>query len=143
MGQSSLPVLNKVGLSMRWDSSYDSSVNFKKYVLLDIFIKKFFDFIFDDKILLIFYNNFFFKKLKNSTMLNIFKIKKKKIPVYASKIWLLRHQKWVVVSVYLYIPKIFLKKSLKIKKIKLNTHNSFFSFLLDSQKYNFLYKYNI
>lgn len=93
MGQSSLPILNKVGLSMRWDSSYDNNINFKTEVLRDIFIKKFFDHIFDDKVLLVFYKNFFYKNHKIFNLSSIFKLKKKKVPVYPSKIWLLQYQK--------------------------------------------------
>ena len=146
MGQSSLPILNKVGVSMRWDSSFDNLLNFKKTVLSDIFLKKFFDFVFEDKFIFIFYKFFFFKKLKFKKFGDILKKKKKRIPIYSSKIWFLKYQNWVIISFYLYIPKVFLKKSLKLKKFKINNNFSFFKYILnnnqDSEK-NFLYKYLI
>jgi len=64
MGQSSLPIGNKLGVSMRWDASYDNLINFKKQFLFDIFLKKFFDYIFEDKLIFFFFK-FFFKKEAN------------------------------------------------------------------------------
>ncbi len=146
MGQSSLPILNKVGVSMRWDSSFDNLLNFKKTVLSDIFLKKFFDFVFEDKFIFIFYKFFFSKNLKFKKFGDILKKKKKRIPVYSSKIWFLKYQSWVIISFYLYIPKVFLKKSLKLKKFKINNNFSFFKHTLnnnqDLEKF-FLYKYLI
>ena len=146
MGQSSLPILNKVGVSMRWDSSYDNLLNFKKTMLSDIFLKKFFDFVFEDKFIFIFFKFFFSKNNKFKKFGDILKKKKKRIPSYCSKIWFLKYQAWVVVSFYLYIPKVFLKKSLKLKKIRINNNLSFFKFIINNNKNlykNDLYKYLI
>ena len=77
MGQSSLPILNKVGVSMRWDSSYDNLLNFKKTMLSDIFLKKFFDFVFEDKFIFIFFKFFFSKNNKFKKFGDILKKKKK------------------------------------------------------------------
>ncbi len=146
MGQSSLPILNKVGVSMRWDSSFDNLLNFKKTVLSDIFLKKFFDFVFEDKFVFIFYKFFFSKNLKFKKLGDILKKKKKRIPIYSSKIWFLKYQSWVIISFYLYIPKVFLKKSLKLKKFKINNNFSFLKYILNNNQdleKNFLYKYLI
>ncbi len=146
MGQSSLPILNKVGVSMRWDSSFDNLLNFKKTVLSDIFLKKFFDFVFEDKFVFIFYKFFFSKNVRFKKFNDILKKKKKRIPIYSSKIWFLKYQSWVIISFYLYIPKVFLKKSLKLKKFKINNNFSFYKYILsnnqDLEKF-FLYKYLI
>ena len=64
MGQSSLPIGNKLGVSMRWDSAYDNKINLKKYILFDIFIKKFFDYLFEDKLIFFFFRLFFKKNIK-------------------------------------------------------------------------------
>lgn len=133
MGQSSLPVLNKVGISMRWEASFDNLINFKKTLLSDIFLKKFFDYIFEDKIVFIFYKFFFFKFEKFKKLKDILKKKKKRIPIYCSKVWFLKYQQWVVISTYIYIPKVFLKKSLKFKKIKVNNNFSLSKFLINSR----------
>lgn len=146
MGQSSLPILNKVGVSMRWDSSFDNLLNFKKAVLSDIFLKKFFDFVFEDKFVFIFYKFFFSKNLKFKKLGDILKKKKKRIPIYSSKIWFLKYQSWVIISFYLYIPKVFLKKSLKLKKFKINNNFSFLKYILNNNQdleKIFLYKYLI
>lgn len=136
MGQSSLPVLNKVGVSMRWEASFDNLINFKKNVLSDIFLKKFFDFVFEDKFIFIFYRFFFFKIQKFKSLKDILKKKKKRVPVYCSKVWFLKYQNWIIVSIYVYIPKVFLKKSLKFKKININKNFSFFKFLVNSKTNN-------
>lgn len=133
MGQSSLPVLNKVGISMRWDASFDNLINFKKTLLSDIFLKKFFDYIFEDKVIFIFYKFFFSKFEKFKKLKDIFKKKKKRVPIYCSKVWFLKYQNWLVLSTYIYIPKVFLKKSLKIKKIKINNNYSLAKFLINTR----------
>lgn len=146
MGQSSLPILNKVGVSMRWDSSFDNLLNFKKTMLSDIFLKKFFDFVFEDKFVFIFYKFFFSKNARFKKFSDILKKKKKRIPIYSSKIWFLKYQSWVIISFYLYIPKVFLKKSLKLKKFKINNNFSFYKYILNNNQdleKNFLYKYLI
>ncbi len=146
MGQSSLPILNKVGASMRWDSSFDNLLNFKKILLSDIFLKKFFDFVFEDKFIFIFYKLFFSQDSKFKKIGDILKKKKKRIPIYSSKLWFLKYQNWTVVSFYLYIPKVFLKKSLKIKKFKINNNFSFSKFILNNNQdleNLFLHKYLI
>ena len=145
MGQSSLPVLNKVGISMRWEASFDNLINFKKTLLSDIFLKKFFDYIFEDKIIFIFYKFFFFKFEKFKKLKDVLKKKKKKLPIYCSKIWFLKYQQWIVVSTYIYVPKVFLKKSLKFKKIKINSNFSLSKFLINTRTdtSNFFYYKNI
>lgn len=146
MGQSSLPILNKVGVSMRWDSSFDNLLNFKKTMLSDIFLKKFFDFVFEDKFIFIFYKLFFSKNNKFKKIRDVLKKKKKRIPTYCSKIWFLKYQGWVVISFYLYIPKVFLKKSIKLKNFKINNNFSFLKFFINSNKNlnkSKLYKYLI
>ncbi len=144
MGQSSLPISNKLGVSMRWDSCYDNLINFKKQLLLDIFLKKFFDFVFEDKLIFFFFNNFFKKNLKFNFFLNIFKFKNKKIVTYLSKLWILKYQRWFIVSFYLYVPKVFLKKNLNFKKIKINNNFSLLKFnFFQNKKNDLLYKYFI
>lgn len=144
MGQSSLPIGNKLGVSMRWDASYDNLINFKKQFLFDVFLKKFFDYIFEDKLIFFFFKFFFKKNLNFFFFSNFFKLKKKRVISYLSKIWVLKYQGWYVVSFYLYVPKVFLKKNLSLKQLKTSNNFSFIKFLCyQNINYKNIFKYQI
>ena len=62
MGQPSLPLLNKVGYSMHWNSNWSNLVSYKKFLYFDFFVKKFFFFFFDDKVITLFVKKFYLPK---------------------------------------------------------------------------------
>ena len=114
MGQASIPVINRTGYSMYWLSSWDDLHSYSRYFNEDIFIRDFFDNIFNRKISA----SFIFFKPKNSlykyneflTRYRIYlrhsvnfkqvpKFLKRfyKIPYYWSKIRIMRFQKWLIV----------------------------------------------
>lgn len=112
MGQPSLPLLNKVGYSTYWNSSWYNSTCYKKLLSFDLFFKNFFFFFFSEKLILIFIKRSFsaIKILELTDLLDEDEEEEKPIPTYISSTWFLHFQGWVILSMYLYIPSIFLKK---------------------------------
>lgn len=138
MGQVSLPMLNRTSFFTFWDSVWDDFFNYKRSVREDIFVKKLIYFLLIDQILFSSYfislNFFFF--LKKFPFLNILKFKHyndltkffkkqsiKTIPVYFSKLWVIRYQNWVLFSIYIYKPLI---RSFTVKEFY--SLNKFFFF---------------
>ena len=144
MGQPSLPILNKVGHSMYWNSCWDDQINFKTFFLLEVFLKKFFLFFFEDKIISIFFKKFF-SKTTYLIKLNQFSDEQRttRVPVYTTSMWLLKFQNWCIISLYLYIPKVFFSNVFVFKGLNLNLSLSFSIFLMFFKKRNFKFKYKI
>lgn len=151
MGQINMPMLNKVGYSMFWDSMWDNKINYTRSFKEDIYLKRFIILIFDDCIssnTIKFYNKKYSKlilntyriptRLKSNKELYSYLIKNNKVVFYNSKVWVLKYQKWVVLYLYIYLP---LHNKLKKKVIFKNyipSHNdNIFSL------YNFYKKSNL
>lgn len=158
MGQAGIPMLNKVGSSMYWNSMWDNKVNYTSNLSEDIFLKKFIPLIFSDntsfKNLNIF--NLDSKKLriiKNKYRLHIsiigvkkynfnkYIIKSKKVESYFSRLWIMKYQKWVILYLYVYIPKFSELKKIeknfsKVTNINILYRNYFYA----SQKARFSYR---
>lgn len=120
MGQRNLPYLNKVKNSIFWNSIWDNYYNYSRGLNVNLFIIKFFEYLFLDNI---FYSNYFLSKknknfLKKFYFFTFFCSKSfflKNIPLYCSRLWFLKFKFWLLIIVYIYIGN---RKFFKIKKIK-------------------------
>ena len=146
MGQAGIPMLNKVGYSMFWNSVWDSKIHYNRFLKEDIFLNQFFLLSFNDNSSL---NTFNFKSKKK---INNFKIKNhfidneksslykfllnlNRVDYYSSKLWILRFQKWIILYHFLYITnfnKLLIKKSNDLEFF--NYYDNFYYF------YNFYLK---
>ena len=124
MGRVSVPIMNKSGYSMYWNSVWDDKINYSRSLKEDIFLKEFIYLFFEGgSNFMIFLNlkefgkkleyykkKYFFqtKKIikKNDVGAEIsYKLvikKKKKFRPYLSKIWLIRYHGWIVIYFYAY-----------------------------------------
>lgn len=150
MGQVNLPILNRTGYSVFWQSCFDDKLNYRKLLHSSIISKKIVSQFFRDSTSKSF---FFLKKKKifkistalvyklkglssvNSTKIyknidNIinYSLKKKflysskKIPSYNTKLFFIKYNNWIIITFRLYVPiSKVLKRRLKFKKIKEST----------------------
>lgn len=144
MGLVSLPVLNKVSNSNYWNNLWDSSLLFKKYFYLSLFINKFFNLIFLDYSLKII-NKIVLKKQLNKGYYIDNSLNKKLIKNFIiGKIWILKYQKWYIINLRLFTLKSINKKQ-KNYKLKYKENFFFYKYLKENVNYkknNFLnYKY--
>lgn len=110
MGQSSIPVLNRSGNSMFWTSVWDNKHNYTMFFKEDILIRKYITLLFNEKISTqnipsiktdnyvntrwVKHYNIKFDINKNS--LETFLQRFNKLPLYISKIHILRLNDWVI-----------------------------------------------
>ena len=147
MGQINLPILNRTGYCNYWDSVWDNYYNFKKGFNKDIFLKNILILILDDRIL---YSSFFnsdklYKYVFNKNLkvinytkehTNVFNtLKKKNLPFFHSKIWYIKYQNWLLVSLFIY--NVINKTSNYIIETNKTSTREY------SKYYNFLYYLNI
>lgn len=131
MGQISIPMANKVGYSMYWNSMWDNKINFSRSLKEDVFIKSFLNLLFEDKFsknLIENNRNFNYKNInlkkynvhiKPENQDNI-SLKKYLFSLYQnditySKVWIIKYQTWVIVHFFLYLP--------LFNKLKIREHN--------------------
>lgn len=158
MGQASIPMLNKVGSSMYWNSMWDNKINYTSNLCEDIFLKKFVPLIFKDNtsfrnLNVLNLDRKQLKIIKNKYRLHIsiigvkktnftkYIVKSKKVESYFSRLWVMKYQKWVVLYLYVYIPKFSeLRKAeknlYKFSNIDILYKNYFYA----SQKIKFSYR---
>lgn len=110
MGQPSLPLLNKVGYSMHWSSNWSNFVGYRKFLYFDFFVKRFFFFFFSDNVADLFIKKFYLMKDINILSKLVRYNKGKPIPIYVTTTWFLYYQNWVILTLFIYIPSIFLEK---------------------------------
>jgi hypothetical protein len=158
MGQISLPVLNRTGYSMFWQSVWDEKHNYNRGLKEDILLRRVLSLFFYDRMV---HKRHFvnYDVIENSSILydldswSVFKDnkhlyihflnslkKKNNTPYYVLKVWILKFQTWVVIFFSLYVPS---RKSLsdKLKKKSFNLY-SFLGYqylFLSSVKFNKLY----
>ena len=140
MGRVSVPILNKSGYSMYWNSMWDDKLNYSRSLKEDIFLKEFVYLFFEggsnfmiflnlkdfSKKLEYFKKKYFFKTKKIIKKNDIgteisYKLvikKKNKFRPYLSKVWLIRYQGWIIIYFYAYSFNLssFYKKSINYKK---------------------------
>jgi hypothetical protein len=123
LGQCSIPVLNRSGYFMFWTSSWDDLHSFHVKFKEDIFIRRFVNYIFEQKsssksiffLNLKIKNNIFEKyniNVSSATSVTSFSnylFKLSKSPYYLSSIRIIRYQQWLVIYFYILSP--FSKKT--------------------------------
>ena len=128
MGQLTLPVLNRKGYSNVWENSWDSKFSYSTQLSEDIFFKNFFKIFLQNWMSS---NDEFFKKnlnksrkvdlkkkrykkyfhlakndISDNEVLFFLKNKKnRKFPYYVSKTFIIRYSTWIVLYMYIYIPR--------------------------------------
>lgn len=129
-----MPMMNKTGHSMYWNSMWDDKLNYSRSFKEDMFIRMFFSLFIEGGYLFIFrykinsvdsHLNF----LKNKYNLHFVKIKKdekhyfyvldprKNSQRYLSRVWLLKYQTWIIFYFFTYSFDLsFFKKKKKLKK---------------------------
>ena len=152
MAQKTIPISNKVGYSMFWNSMWDSKNNFSKVNQINFFIKFFLNFFFNDffknyYFYIYKFKNFFYKSMKIKHELNIVDNKggdlifknNYKNNLYISKIWLFKYQNWIIIYFVLY-SKINFDN---FKKHLINNYDNFNTLNLLNNYYLNLFKINL
>lgn len=110
MGKINLPLLNRVGYSIFWDSNWENFFNYTNNLNKNLFIKSLLFLLLDDKIIYNFYflsNSFCFLKKKNvdffkNAFINNGLKKIKSYPFFNSKLWYFKYQKWCIIIFFFY-----------------------------------------
>lgn len=141
MAQISIPMANKVGYSMYWNSMWDNKVNFSRSLREDIFLNTFVPLIFEDNTSNRVLKTLDFGKITKKEILQKYNLhirndnlKKNtfykyianlnKVLYFSSKIWILKYQKWVIIYFFMYLPKFSeLKNKNKVEERIHTTHD--------------------
>lgn len=143
MGQINLPLLNRTGNSIFWNSLWDNKYSFSKNFKKNVFLKNILLFILNDRIL---YNSFFISKKFDKLQLekqNTMKFKitnfldnsavyfnllaNKNLPFFHNKVWYIKYQNWLLITLFIY--------NVVVSHLNLND-NQFKKFI---KFYNFFY----
>lgn len=156
MGQSSIPVLNRSGYSMFWNSVWENKHNYTTFFKEDVLIRKYITFLFNEKISS---QTFFLKNLNlniekkahwqkvynikldlNQQSLINFLNKFNKLPLYISKIHIIRLDNWIILYFVGSTPTT-LKKFDIVNNGKIFSSTSFFfrKYLIDDFKKSFFF----
>lgn len=150
MGRISMPMMNKTGYSMYWNSMWDDKLNYSRSFKEDILLKMFFNLFIEGgytfvirhkiknidthiKMLGVKYKLHILKIKKDEKRFNYLNDPKKDGISFLSKVWLLKYQNWVVFYFFVYSSDLGgLKKTHKKKK-----KTKQYSHLLNGYYYNF------
>lgn len=155
-----MPIMNKTGYSMYWNSMWDDKLNYTRSFKEDIFVKFFFylfieggyTFLFrykinnvDDhlKYLKNKYNLHILKKIKEEDSYNLLTNYKNNSEPYMSKVWLLKYQNWVIFYFFIYNFNsgiFYKKKKIKFKKSKIKYFNILISYYYNLLKLDYSFK---
>lgn len=160
-----MPIMNKTGYSMYWNSMWDDKLNYSRSLKDDIFLKNFMYIFFEGG------SNFIiplnlkhfekkFKLLKRRYNFQVKKVnkknelgdivsykyvtkKRKKFRPYLSKIWILKYQTWVIIYFYSYSfnLSVFFKKKLKKSDKFKKYYNIVFNYYKNLIKINYNYDF--
>jgi hypothetical protein len=159
-----MPIMNKTGYSMYWNSMWDDKLNYTRSFKEDVFIKIFFNLFVEGGYTFLFrykikniddhlnflkkkYNLHIFKKNKEENNFNYITNYSKNSEPYTSKIWLLKYQTWIIFYFFIYsfnsgiFNKIGKKKKIKFKKSNKKYLNILISYYLNLIKLN--YNFNL
>lgn len=151
MAQTSLPILNRSGIFSYWNSMWDSQFNYPYYLtrfnFLDLFFLKFFKgSLFTFNFIKLKHDDmnkkiFFFKNFKKKTKISNFNKNTKNYLLNSSKLWILKFNNWLILSIYLFDSSFKLKKKKKKINIKLKKKvNSLFLKNLNNKSLLILFK---
>jgi len=155
MGQINLPVLNRTGYSTFWQSVWDEKHNFNRSFKEDYLIRAILPFFFFDRIskkkqfihfnvikssnilkTLDYWSNFTEPGILYQKILFYFK-RKKKIPYFILKVWILKFQSWLIVLFSIYSPVKFFSLFMTDKKTyELLRHFGYYHIFLKALKLN-------
>lgn len=157
-----MPIMNKTGYSMYWNSMWDDKLNYTRSFKEDIFIKFFFylfieggyTFLFRYKVLNIDnqlkylknkYNFHILKKKKEENNFNLITNYSNFSELYTSKIWILKYQSWVIFYFFIYSfnSGIFYKKKKKLKKSNKKYLNILISYYYNLLKLDYSFNHYI
>lgn len=158
MGQINLPVLNRTGYSTFWQSVWDEKHNFNRSFKEDMFIRAILPFFFFDRIskkkqfihfnvikssLVLTRITYWSQFKETETLYNKLKFyfkKKKKIPYFLLKIWILKFHSWILVLFTIYSPvKFFSVFMTSTKPYELLRHLGYYHLFLSSLRINTKY----
>ena len=149
MGRISVPMMNKTGYSMYWNSMWDDKLNYSRSFKEDVLIKIFFNLFVEggylfvksskmsnvDDYLKILKNNYnlpFLKFKRDENRYNYILDTRKESQRYLFKVWLFKYQSWVIFYFFTYsfnlskFSKKFFKKKPRFKK-KINKNKQYFN----------------
>lgn len=143
MGQSSSPLLKKLGQNLHWNTIWNDKINYTKKLKEDIFINMFFFLIFKKiSSKTIFLKSYYFKNLLNSHLTKWLQVStnycsqnvnynktiffKKNKAAYIGKIWIFKFNKWLILVANYYVPQ-FTKFNKEIIKQKKNIQKSVYN----------------
>lgn len=155
MGQINLPVLNRTGYSTFWHSVWDEKHNFNRSFKEDYIVRSILPFFFFDRIskkkqfihfnvvksskilkTLDYWSQFDQPDILYQKILFYFK-RKKKIPYFLLKIWILKFQSWILILFSVYSPvKFFSLFMNKKKSYNLLRHFGYYYLFLNTFKIN-------
>lgn len=155
MGQINLPVLNRTGYSTFWQSVWDEKHNFNRSFKEDYIIRAILPFLFFDRIskkkqfihfsvvksslklkTLDYWAQFSEPSVLYQKILFYFK-RKKKIPYFILKIWILKFQSWIILLFSVYSPVKFFSLFMTTKKpYHLLRHFGYYHLFLKTLKFN-------
>lgn len=149
-----MPIMNKSGYSMYWNSMWDDKLNYTRSFKDDVFIKFFFylfieggySFLMRYKIkniddhfnyLKIKYNLHILKKKKDENKYMYLTDESNSSKIYLSKIWVLKYQTWIIFYFFTYSFKsgVFFKKK---KYVKVSRSNNNYLNLMNSYYKNLI-----
>lgn len=121
MAQISIPMSNKVGYSMYWNSMWDDKINFNRSLKEDIYLNSFIPLIFDDNISTKILKSVDFNSINKNKIVSQYNLHLKvanlnkndffkyisdlnKVNFFKSRVWVLKYQKWVIIYFFIYLP---------------------------------------
>jgi len=119
MGQISIPMSNKVGYSMYWNSMWDNKINYSRSLKEDIYLNKIINLFFEDNVstnilktpkkfqknqINVKKYNLHSKSVKIDFVLLKYLNKFNKIKIFPAKLWILKYQRWVILFYFIYLP---------------------------------------
>lgn len=117
MGQANSPLLSKFGVSMHWNTTSSSKLNYTRKLNEDIFLNMFLPFFFKRTFL----NHKTFEKLLKESSQKRLRSRFFSSTVFFSRLWLLRYQSHVILAFCTYNTN---SNTLKQKQgLQLNLHN--------------------
>ena len=154
MGQSSIPTLNRSGYSMFWTSVWDTKHNYTSFFKEDVLIRKYINFIFNEKAsaqIFRTYKDFYFNdstqivKMYNikfdmsNYSVSILLQRFNKLPVYISKIHIIRLDNWIVIYFVGSTPTNLNKNELAVNTEFFNKHVFFKKNILNQFRQNIFF----
>lgn len=161
MGRISMPMMNKTGYSMYWNSMWDDKLNYTRSFKEDIAVKIFFNLFIEGGYLFkrlgkAINVDDYLKVLKNKHNLHFLKLKRedgkynyildtrKNSQRYLSRIWLFKYQSWIIFYFFTYslnlsrFAKKTMKKKRRFKKKKIKVKNKQYFNILSNYYYTLL-----